>query len=97
MTVDSMRKIDQNVGVVLCLLIMPFVWLIDLLRGRTAKPDISRTLFIELSEMGSSIIVDPAMRKLKMRAMPLCTLRSLLKTTKALFCSTPFHLKTFLK
>lgn len=65
MTVDSMRKIDQNVGVVLCLLIMPFVWLIDLLRGRTAKPDISRTLFIELSEMGSSIIVDPAMRKLQ--------------------------------
>ena len=65
MTVDSMRKIDQNVGVVLCLLIMPFVWLIDLLRGRTTKPDISRTLFIELSEMGSSIIVDPAMRKLQ--------------------------------
>ena len=65
MTVDAMRKIDQNVGVVLCFLIMPFVWLIDLLRGNQPKPDVSRTLFIELSEMGSSIIVDPAIRKLQ--------------------------------
>lgn len=35
-----------------------------LLFQRRKSPDPSRTLFIELSEMGSAIIVDPAMRKL---------------------------------
>ena len=66
MTVDTMRKIDQWVGVPICFILSPFSWLIDLFRSaRTTKPDISRTLFIELSEMGSAIIADPAMRKLK--------------------------------
>lgn len=66
MTVDTMRKIDQWVGVPICFVLSPFSWLIDLFRSaRTTKPDISRTLFIELSEMGSAIIADPAMRKLK--------------------------------
>ena len=65
MTVDTMRKVDQNVGVVLCFLIAPFVWIFDLFRSSKGKNNVSRTLFIELSEMGSSIIVDPAMRKLQ--------------------------------
>jgi ADP-heptose:LPS heptosyltransferase len=66
MTVDTMRKIDQWVGVPICFVLSPFSWLIDLFRSaRITKPDISRTLFIELSEMGSAIIADPAMRKLK--------------------------------
>ncbi|TMI65398.1 MAG: glycosyltransferase family 9 protein [Bacteroidetes bacterium] len=66
MTVDTMRKIDQWVGVPICFILSPFSWLIDLFRSaRNTKPDISRTLFIELSEMGSAIIADPAMRKLK--------------------------------
>jgi ADP-heptose:LPS heptosyltransferase len=43
----------------------PFRWLSDTLRGaKKKKADLSSTLFIELSEMGSAIIVDPAMRKL---------------------------------
>jgi len=66
MTVDSMRKVDRYIGVPLCLLITPIVWLGELVRlGAKKKNDVSRTLFIELSEMGSAIIVDPAMRKLK--------------------------------
>ena len=66
MNVNTMRKVDQWVGVPLCFIISPFCWLADLLRSaKTKKPDLSRTLFVELSEMGSALIADPAMRKLK--------------------------------
>ncbi|MBS1978085.1 MAG: glycosyltransferase family 9 protein [Bacteroidetes bacterium] len=65
MTVDTMRKVDRWAGVPLCLLLSPFVFLIDILRGGKRTPDLCRTLFIELSEMGSAIIVDPAMRRLR--------------------------------
>ena len=64
--VDSMRKIDRRVGVPLCFLMSIWVWLKETLTFvRKTKPDVSKTLFIELSEMGSAILVDPAMRKLK--------------------------------
>jgi len=67
MTVNTMRIIDRWAGVPLCFIISPFCWLAGLLRQpRNIKPDVSRTLFIELSEMGSAIIADPAMRKLKL-------------------------------
>lgn len=66
MTVNTMRIIDKWVGVPLCFLVSPFCWFADLLRGaRRKKPDTGHTLFIELSEMGSAIIADPAMRKLR--------------------------------
>ena len=66
MTINTMRFVDRWVGVPLCFLMSPFCWLSDLIRGaRRKKPDLRRTLFIELSEMGSAIIVDPAMRKLQ--------------------------------
>ncbi len=66
MKVSTMRSIDKWVGIPVCFLISPFRWLSDVLRSaKKNKPDISRTLFIELSEMGSAVIVDPAMRKLK--------------------------------
>ena len=69
MTVNTMRIIDKWVGIPLCFLISPFCWLADLLRGARKKtPDTSRTLFIELSEMGSALIADPAMRKLRLEA-----------------------------
>lgn len=69
MTVNSMRIIDRWVGVPLCFLISPFCWLSDLIRGaRRKNPDTRRTLFIELSEMGSAIIADPAIRKLGLEA-----------------------------
>ena len=67
MTVNTMRIIDRWVGVPLCFFISPFCWLADLFRSaHKKKPDTGHTLFIELSEMGSAIIADPAMRKLRM-------------------------------
>ncbi|MEO6490012.1 MAG: hypothetical protein ABIO04_08750, partial [Ferruginibacter sp.] len=66
MKVSTMRSIDKWAGIPVCFIISPFRWLFDLLRSaKKNKPDIRRTLFIELSEMGSAIIVDPAMRKLQ--------------------------------
>jgi ADP-heptose:LPS heptosyltransferase len=66
MNVNTMRIIDRWVGVPICFVLSPFCWLIDTLRSaRTKKPDLRHTLFIELSEMGSAIIADPAMRKLQ--------------------------------
>ncbi len=68
-----MRTIDRWVGVPLCALVSPFVMLIDWLRaaleGRPRDP--RKLLFIELSEMGSAIIVDPAMRDAQARGADL--------------------------
>lgn len=50
----------------LCFLMSIILWVSKKIRFLKRKnPDLSRTLFIELSEMGSAIIVDPAMRKLQ--------------------------------
>jgi len=65
MKVSTMRSIDKWVGIPVCFIISPFRWLSDTVRSaKKRKPDTGRTLFIELSEMGSAVIVDPAMRKL---------------------------------
>ena len=69
LSVDTMRTIDHRVGVPLCALFTPVVMLIDwitrLFAGKPAMP--RKVLFIELSEMGSAIIVDPAMRATQAR------------------------------
>ena len=66
MKVSTMRSIDRWVGIPICFIVSPFRWLSDVVRSaKRKKPNLSRTLFIELSEMGSAIIVDPAMRKLR--------------------------------
>ena len=69
LSVDTMRTIDHRVGVPLCALFTPIVWLMDkitrLFSGQPTKP--RKVLFIELSEMGSAIIVDPAMRATQAR------------------------------
>ncbi|HSH41434.1 MAG TPA: glycosyltransferase family 9 protein [Arenicellales bacterium] len=61
MKVDTMRALDYWLGVPLCfvasLLLAPF----QRRPGKTPR----NVLFIELSEMGSAILVDPAMRKLR--------------------------------
>lgn len=64
MNVDTMRRIDYWAGVPLCALVSAWLRLWHWLRpaGRI-RP--RRVLLIELSEMGSAILVDPAMRKLK--------------------------------
>ncbi len=65
MKVDTMRKIDRWVGVPITMVLSVLLWVKKVfLLQRRKKPNISKTLFIELSEMGSAIIVDPAMRKL---------------------------------
>jgi ADP-heptose:LPS heptosyltransferase len=65
MKIDTMREIDQKVGVPLTFLMsIPFA-LGRLFLPKTRRPDVRRTLFIELSEMGSAVIVDPALRKLR--------------------------------
>jgi ADP-heptose:LPS heptosyltransferase len=64
MKVDTMRQIDYYIGVPLCFLGSIFQRLVRLLIKNDMKSP-KNILFIELSEMGSAILVDPAMRKLK--------------------------------
>ncbi|MDP0589524.1 MAG: glycosyltransferase family 9 protein [Candidatus Endonucleobacter bathymodioli] len=64
MKVDTMRTIDRYIGIPLCFIISSFFKLKEtLFRPKAKKP--KKVLFIELSEMGSAILVDPAMRWLK--------------------------------
>ena len=62
MKVDTMRAIDYWVGIPMCLvaslILAPF-------NRRKRSDSISNVLFIELSEMGSAILADPAMRKIQ--------------------------------
>ena len=72
-SVNTMRAIDHWVGVPLCAVASPIVGLIDgikniLSRGLDAP---RKLLFIELSEMGSAILVDPAMRNAQARGAEL--------------------------
>jgi len=62
MRVDTMRAIDRWVGVPLCFTLTIIHRIGSLLRTRAERP-IRRILFIELSEMGSTILVDPALQK----------------------------------
>lgn len=64
MKVDTMRRIDFYMGVPLCFLGSVFYKILKLFAGGEKKTP-QNVLFIELSEMGSAILVDPAMRKLQ--------------------------------
>lgn len=64
MKVDTMRKIDHLAGVPLCFITTFLVKVLSLLRFSKSQV-VKNVLLIELSEMGSAILVDPAMRKLK--------------------------------
>ncbi|MBT7711195.1 MAG: glycosyltransferase family 9 protein [Deltaproteobacteria bacterium] len=66
MKVDFMRKVDFWIGVPLCLFLSIFVLLF---RFFTAHKNLSskNVLFIELPEMGSAVLVDPAMRKIRQK------------------------------
>ena len=64
MNVDTMRNIDHYAGIPLTFLGTIIKKTIDfLITPKAIKP--KNVLLIELSEMGSAIIVDPAMRKLQ--------------------------------
>lgn len=59
-----MRRIDHLAGVPLCFVATLLVRLACLFRGnRPVQP--KKVLFVELSEMGSAILADPAMRKIR--------------------------------
>jgi len=63
MKVDTMRAVDYWIGVPLCAL---STLLLGLLRPiRRPAPPPAKVLLIELSEMGSAILVDPAMAEMK--------------------------------
>lgn len=62
MKIDTMRRIDRLAGIPLCAFATALVRLRDLLRRRRARP-VRRILFVELSEMGTTVLADPAMRK----------------------------------
>lgn len=81
--IDAMRRIDHWAGVPLCLLatIMLRGWWA--LRRRAPRP-VRRILFIELSEMGSAILADPAMRKARERTGAECYFVIFAKNTDSL-------------
>ena len=64
MKVDTMRRIDHLAGVPLCFLVTLLTKILSIFSFSKSKK-VKNVLLIELSEMGSAILVDPAMRKLK--------------------------------
>jgi ADP-heptose:LPS heptosyltransferase len=68
-SVNTMRAIDHWVGVPLCAIVSPLVALIDSVKNifHHGPETPKKLLFIELSEMGSAILVDPAMRNAQAR------------------------------
>jgi len=69
MKVDTMRFVDRWAGIPLVFLMSILLWLLErILLRKKGTPDLNRTLFIELSEMGSAILADPAMRMVKSQA-----------------------------
>jgi ADP-heptose:LPS heptosyltransferase len=66
LSVDSMRRIDRWAGVPLCALATALLEVWWWLRPIQPRP-VRRILFVELSEMGSTILADPAMRKARAR------------------------------
>jgi ADP-heptose:LPS heptosyltransferase len=72
-SVNTMRAIDHWVGVPLCAVASPIVALIDGIKNIFSRDSATprKLLFIELSEMGSAILVDPAMRNAQARGAEL--------------------------
>ena len=67
MRVQTMRKIDYFVGIPLCFLASIIQRVLGLFQSvQHIYP--KKVLFIELAEMGSTILADPAMQKLKKAA-----------------------------
>ncbi len=65
MKVDTMRKVDYFLGVPLCFVGTIIKRLFAFLTARKTNSVPQNILLIELSEMGSTILADPAMQKLK--------------------------------
>lgn len=65
-SVDTMRRIDRWAGVPLCAFATMFLKIWWRVWPKWPRP-VRRILFIELSEMGSTLLADPAMRKARDR------------------------------
>jgi len=72
-SVNTMLAIDHWVGVPLCAIVSPLVAVIDKIKNIFGRDHSTpkKLLFIELSEMGSAILVDPAMRNAQGRGAEL--------------------------
>jgi hypothetical protein len=66
MNINAMRWIDRYVGVPLCAIATPLVRLWHRAFAQTPR-SAPRVLFIEMSEMGSTILAAPAMQKARER------------------------------
>ena len=64
MNINLMRKIDYYLGIPLSFIGSGVIKTVDFFRKKSSKNP-NRILFIELSEMGSTIIADPAMKRAK--------------------------------
>src|SRR5215470_3410890 len=62
MKVDTMRRIDRYAGVPLCAIATVLTRLAGWLGGGKTRP-LRRILFVGLSEMGTTVLAQPAMRK----------------------------------
>ena len=62
MNVDTMRRIDHLAGVPLCAVATLLLRLRRLASSAARRP-VRRILFVELSEMGTTMLAEPAMRK----------------------------------
>jgi ADP-heptose:LPS heptosyltransferase len=67
MRVDTMRRVDRWLGMPLCFLLSLIYFFINRFKS-TQNKTAKNILFIELSEMGSAILADPAMRKAKQQS-----------------------------
>jgi ADP-heptose:LPS heptosyltransferase len=66
MNIDTMRRIDRYAGIPLCAVATVLVWLRAQI-GTRAVRSLQKVLFIELSEMGTTVLAEPAMRKARER------------------------------
>jgi ADP-heptose:LPS heptosyltransferase len=66
MNIDTIRRIDRLAGVPLCAVATVLVRVRDWLHWRAARP-VRRILFVELSEMGTTVLAEPAMRKARQK------------------------------
>ena len=67
MRLTTQRWIDRYVGIPACFVLTAIVKLLELLGVRRREATPQRVLFIELSEMGSTILASAAMRRLQER------------------------------
>lgn len=67
MKLTTQRRIDRYVGIPACFVLTALVRVLDWFRPRPQRGETPRVLFIELSEMGSTILASAAIKRLQDR------------------------------